>query len=417
MSTIIQKQFSVTIPEGTSSRAIEASLVPITEEMNRTPLRVNKVTWETNQKVSRDLLDQMVSECREEVHDATFRPWARADCIEVFLNVRGYKVSRTTKGGEPGMDQEQLQQFANSGDKLAGLCILAREQRSKLSQLESWEPYANEGLVQAQWNQLGTPMGRYSCEAPNLQNRIVEIRETIEAGDGYSFLSLDLGQAEYVVWASLSKDPVLAAAFASGKDFHVQMWEEIKAMVPGIDLHEPDERKSGKTINFAILYLMQTNSLAKRLGCSIEEASALIEAWKARAPVAAAYIETYLAGVKKTEITTTFFGRQRHMEGMSKTKGRYQHELNKTAWHHHNSGTAAEILKYKQYKAWKALKTLSGEITMSLQMHDECIFRVPTPKLEQAENIATAEFNKGMKGFLPFKVDVRTGPTWRSISK
>ena len=114
------------------------------------------------------------------------------------------------------------------------------------------------------------------------------------------------------------------------------MIEEVRKAAPDVNLHEEDPRQSGKTINFALLYLMQPFVLAKKLGITTEEAAMIIAAYKARAPIASAYIESYLAGVAKTGMTHTKFGRTRHVPDMKKARGPRLHELRKTAWHHHN---------------------------------------------------------------------------------
>lgn len=413
-------EFSVILPAGSKSLEIENELEPITAELNATPLVVNAEIAARNKDRMEKELERLNAECRALAGWPEFRPNASADCIEVFNVQRGLPVQRVSKKtGTPAMDKETLTVFAALGDDLAEKVIEAREARSKLSQLESWEEFADAGSVQASWNQLGTPHGRYSCDSPNLQNRITEIRESVEPPSGYSFLSLDLGQAEYVTWASLSGDPTLTAAFGAGKDFHEQMGQEICDAAPDVD-RTTNFRKFGKTINFALLYRMQAFVLAKRLGVSTEQAEQIMEAYAKRAPIAVAYMARTVQEFQRTGKATTKFGRERYLpEVRTATRGKL-HEITKTLWHHHNAGTAAELLKIKQIKTWKALRRAGytpEQVRLGLQMHDEIILIVRDDVLAEVEQIAREKFEEIIPGFLPFRVDVRRGKNWLQISK
>lgn len=413
-------KFNVTLPAGSNSLRIEREIAPSTAEMNEFALPVSEEIWRKNKDVLQRQLDHLVAEARIKADWPEFRPNASADGIKVFLEQRGLPPQRfNRKTGKPAMDKETLQAFQTMGDDLAGLVIEAREAQSKVSQMNSWEQYAVAGEVQCVWNQLGTPHGRYSCEDPNLQNRVLEIRETVEAPQGFHFLSLDLGQAEYVTWASLSQDPTLIKAFESDTDFHAEMFSEIHEAAPNLDLHGTPERKAGKTINFALLYLMQPFVLAKKLGIAEVEAREIIAAYKARAPIAIAYMERVISEFQKTGISSTKFGRVRELAEIKTAKHGHLHQLTKTLWHHHNAGTAAEILKIKQVKSWKAIRRAFSleEARLVLQMHDEVIFMVNDENLADATEITKTAFAEPIPGFLPFKIDVRTGRNWLQISK
>lgn len=412
--------FNVFIPKGTNSWRIEQELEESTIELNTQPLRVNKDTWLQNRAAITKEVDQLTEQCRQEANWPEFRPNASADCIKVFIKERGLRPQRVSKKtGVPSLDKETLQFYQATGDQLAGLVIQCREAMSKLSQLEAWATYADTGRVQATWNQLGTPHGRYSCDSPNLQNRITEIRETIEADEGHLLLSFDLGQAEYVTWASLSKDPILTAAFQSDRDFHLRMFEEIRALVPDLSFSDPD-RQVGKTFNFAQLYLMNAFTLAKRLGITQEQATQIAAAYAARAPIAIAYRDDTIAKILREGRTTTKFGRVRLMPDIKSLKGPALHEATKTAWHHHNAGTAAEILKIKQVRTWKLLRRLISDPKdgrLVLQMHDELVFSIREDLLPKVKDQLLEKFVEPIPDFLPFKVEVRSGPNWLSTSK
>lgn len=421
MKPIVVDKFNVLIPAGSNSLKIEEALKPITEEMNHTPLMVNEDTWLKNLHKINAEWDRLVAQCRTITMNPEFRPNAPSDCVEEFFGKRELPIQRVSKKtGAPTCDKEVLASLESLGDDLAPVVIEAREARSKLSQLESWKTYAKVGLVQCNWNSLGTPMGRYTADSPNLQNRITEIRETIEAPQGEKFLSFDLGQAEYVGWASLSRDPTLSKAFIEDKDFHEVMWAEIKAAAPELNIHGKDPRKMGKTVNFALLYLMKPFTLAKKLGVSVEDATKIIATYAARAPIAISYREEVLAEAKRTGMIETKYGRNRHIPMLKTARGGLLHEFEKTAWHHHNSGTAAEILKIKQIKAMHRLRAAGftqDRVKLVLQMHDELIFQVKDEVLAEVRELVQVVMDEVVPGFLKFKIDTRVGQNWLETSK
>lgn len=409
--------FKVFLPEGSSSYKIEINLRESTEELNTRPLRVNRETWNRNRAAMAARVEEKVRVCQTITGRNDFRPNSREDCLSEFLDRRKLPILSTTPKGAPTMDLEVLTVYRAMGDNLADSVVEAREAMTKLSQLNAWEPYAMAGQVQATWNQLGTPMGRYSCEEPNLQNRINEIRETIEAPEGYRFVSNDLGQAEYVVWASLSKDPLLTEIFKTGQDLHSRMIAEIKAIYPALN-DKFNDRPTGKMVNFALLYLMKPWALSQKLGCPQEDSQAIIQAYKKRAPVAVDYIEAYLLEVAETGKARTFYGREREIsfKGLSQNA---KHEVRKTAWHHHNSGTAAEILKIKQAKLHKQFRQNYNleQVWLGLQMHDELIHVVREDVVDKVMAESLAEFQAPIKGMLDFKITQKVGKNWLETSK
>lgn len=425
MSYPIDPKFAVTIPEGSNSYRIEKGCEPFTAQMNQHPLRVDEARWQLELDKAQDAVTAITATIREMTGDPTIRPHAPGDAAKLLFETMGLKPPRPGKPGKdgkpgrPSCDEEVLRHLQRQGVEVAGLLADARHLQSMLSQITSWGEFAKYGKVQATWNQTGTPHGRYSCDSPNLQNRIHPIRHTVVADPGHSFLSLDLGQAEYVTWASLSNDTFLSSSFESGVDFHQVTWTEISALVPDVRVFGESERASGKTINFAVLYLMQANSLAQRLGCDYPTAQAILNAHKARAPRASAYIDEVLEQARLNGcVVTTAFGRERHLPDLRSSNRAAKHQANKTAWNHHNAGTAAEILKLKQVNTGRALHKEFGErVRLSLQMHDELIYQIPDEILGEAREAALAAFNKPINGFLPFKVDCRTGKTWGDITK
>jgi DNA polymerase I len=266
---------------------------------------------------------------------------------------------------------------------------------------------------------MGTPHGRYTSDSPCLNNRIPFIRETIEPVPGHSFLSMDLGQAEYCTWASLSGDEVLGHAFRTGRDFHTDMALRIKTQVP--QWNPEDLRAGGKLVNFSILYQMTPFALARKLGCSSETATAIIDAYYSRVPVAAMYIQDVLARAEELGFVETFFGRRRYCPEYKLTiNKREQHEIEKSLWSHVNAGSAAEVTKQKQLRVWETLRRIgltTDHVRLVIQNYDECIWAVRDDVLGEVKEIAEEQWTQREPGFLSFQSTIQTGKTWGEVSK
>jgi len=407
----------ISLPPETASRKLAFALQKSTAELNAYPLKVNRETWSKNLSAATIAYGDARSECAEIVGKLDFNPGSGKHCAAAF-RARGHTIGKT-KTGRLSIPKERLQGIALSGDELGTKVMVARNLRSRLSQLEKWQIYADAGQVQPNWKQEGQPHGRYSSEEPCIHNRVVEIRETIEAREGKVFLSLDLGQAEYVTWASLSEDPLLTSLFTNGQDLHQRMWEEILEEVPDLSIKGGDPRQYGKEINFAQLYMMTVGTLAGKLGVDHDTAARINAAWKARAPKAVEYRSMVLDRAWQNSYVRTKFGRTRRVPDPRRLRHAARFQVEKTTWHHHNAGTAAEIVKAKQVKVWKVLRKrwTPDQARIVMNMYDELILEVDICLFPEVSGVTQEAFSAPMKGFLDFAVDVRGGSNWREISK
>lgn len=411
---IILEEFDVIIPEGSQSYLIETGLDAVTAEMNRTPLSIDKNTWVSTIAKQQLLQEDLRAKCQSLSSIEDFNPASRTHCMKEFLQVRGLPVLRGTKAGQPALDKEVLEMWADMGDSLAHLVVLAREAATVHSQLTAWKPYADAGFVQTKWLQYGTPHGRYSSESPCIQNRVLPIRETIVSKEGYKFISLDWGSAEYVVWASLSKDPFLSKVFLEGSDLHTEMGARLSPILGS----ECDLRKAGKTVNFALLYGMLPVTLGKILDIDVTEALKVKGTFEQYATSAVRFRNDIILHAMKSGFVETAFGRRR-MVKVSTYWGGKDDGANKTAWHHVNAGTAAELLKWNTLLQWESVRKSYSydQARLVINMHDEVIWEVKDSLVPSVREVLLSIMSTPPEGFLPFKVDCRVGSNWLEISK
>lgn len=149
-----------------------------------------------------------------------------------------------------------------------------------------------DGLVRTTYNLSGARTGRCSTSDISLHGMptrnaddplaVIKMFESRWRADGGLILAKDYGAMELRIVASLSGEQALIDAFLRGVDPH----RVTAARIYGKPENEitTEERKAGKTINFGILYGMSEMGLAARLGCTVDEAKAMIRAFFAGYP-------------------------------------------------------------------------------------------------------------------------------------
>lgn len=106
------------------------------------------------------------------------------------------------------------------------------------------------GRIHAEFFQLGTEAGRFTCENPNLQQipKKQEWRDLFIAEECYKILTADYSQIELRILAEYSQDPAFLEAFQKREDLHTRTAAQMYR-VP-LSSVTKDQRNVAKTINF-----------------------------------------------------------------------------------------------------------------------------------------------------------------------
>jgi DNA polymerase I-like protein with 3'-5' exonuclease and polymerase domains len=150
--------------------------------------------------------------------DNQFSPTSPPKLIMALSELTGLKLTTTNKEWmEENIDLHpaiaELVEFRKY-DKLVQFCELKEE----------IDP--TTGLVHANFNQVGTKAGRFSCDSPNLQqipartDEGKEFRALFKAQEGEKFVGADLAGIELVILAYFSGETLLLDAINDGKDVH-----------------------------------------------------------------------------------------------------------------------------------------------------------------------------------------------------
>lgn len=130
-----------------------------------------------------------------------------------------------------------------------------------------------DGRIYADLDPMGAVTGRYTCREPNLQGLPPSLRSAVEASPGHVLMEADVSQCELRVLAHYCQDPRLLAAYRDGNvDLHVQT----AAAALGIateQVTEQQRNRTGKQVNFAIIFGMTADGLAQKLAIAPFERS------------------------------------------------------------------------------------------------------------------------------------------------
>lgn len=306
-------------------------------------------------------------------------------------------LTMSPKTGEPSTDKETMEQLSDYHPIIQKILDYRADTRMVTSYLTKIpNSLDSRGYLHGSFSSIGATSGRCTSQSVtnkygvaiglNLQNipvgKSVDVRKAFVAPEGYKLVSIDFSQIEYRVIASLSGDRFLIDTFNSGADLHTAT----ASALYGIPTEEVTKeiRQHGKTFNFGLMYGMTANTLAKRLGISVEQAEIFVENYFARTPQLVKYIEQVKQKVYKDEFVLTYFGRYRSFsDALKYTKNeRDLDSILRRAFNTKIQGTAADLLKIAMLRVKHAIADYKREIKPILTVHDELDFYVIEDKLD-----------------------------------
>jgi DNA polymerase I len=345
---------------------------------------------------------------------------------EILFTHLGFKsIKKTNIGAEASTDQETLEALARLDHPHVEFPRKLLEHR-KIAKLKSTYVDAlptmvnpRTGRVHASFNQTVAATGRLSSSEPNLQNIPIrsdlggQIRQAFLPEKDWLLLTADYSQIELRLLAHFSADQALQRAFAENRDIHAMVAEKIF----GVTHHQVSEamRRTAKTVNFGVIYGISAPGLALRLGISVQEGAAFIDAYFQKYPRVQEYQENLLKACRANGYVATILGRRRQIEGVRATtsyKNRNQPE--REAINMQIQGSAADLIKVAMLNIDRRLKREKCGSRMLLQIHDELVFEMPPGEQGKIEKLVRDEMTQALAGRLhvPLHVDMSVGPNW-----
>lgn len=292
--------------------------------------------------------------------------------------------------------------------------------------LEKIHPFT--GRIHANWHQVGTETGRFSCSQPNLQQIPPKFRACVGGVEDYVLVGADFSQMELRILAQESKDPILVDAFQTGKDIHT-VTATTMFNIKAEDVTK-EQRYAAKTLNFGITYGMKVmkfvdmiNGEANKSGgkhITRKQGSQMMDQYKQTYRVANRYLENLGSLSLRTGMTQTPFGRKRFFTPVSTSLDpkAYQGQIEAIKRQGANmpiQGTNADITKMAMVKLHEDFRDYGYKANIILQVHDEIVVLVHKSQAEAIRPLiadAMIEAGKDLLPDIPIKVDTYVAEYW-----
>ena len=276
-----------------------------------------------------------------------------------------------------------------------------------------------DGRIHTSYNQTIAQTGRLSSSDPNLQNIPVrtplghEIRQAFVAGRGKVFVAADYSQIELRLAAAMAGDTQMIKDFKSGIDIHTLTAAQMHGIKP--DEVTKDQRYGAKTINFGVLYGMNTHGLSVATGMSYEDSKAFIDRYFELRKGVADYIKRIKKQAHDEGYTETLYGRRRPCPDVKSNNFIVRSGAERQAVNMPLQGTAADMMKLAMIQLAPKLEQLNGTAEIILQIHDELIVECDSGLQDEVTSIMKATMEGVIKLAVPIVVEVEAGKDWGEL--
>jgi len=396
---------------------VEMPLVQVLAEMEWTGITID-VDWFASLKVRFERERKRVEQEIYAVAGQEFNINSNPQLREILFDKLNLPVLKKTSTGA-STDASVLQQLAEEGHQLPVLLMEYRE----LSKLESTYidalpayVHPKTGRLHTSFSQTVAATGRLSSSDPNLQNIPIrrelgrDIRRGFIPRKGWTLLAADYSQIELRLLAHLSGDPAFVNAFQSGGDIHRQTAALIFD-VP-VDQVNSEMRARAKTINFATIYGQGARALSLQLKIPHSEAKEFIEKYFQRFSRVREYLDSMVEFARQHGYVQTIFNRRRYIHELRDRNFNIRAFGERTAANSPIQGSAADLIKVAMIRINASLATHRLNARMLLQVHDELVFEVPGPELEQVSALVKFEMEHAADLSVPLVVDLGSGENW-----
>ncbi|MDQ3512138.1 MAG: DNA polymerase I [Chloroflexota bacterium] len=408
-------------------REVELPLIPVLVDMEAAGIAVDCPFLEVlSEEITTDL-GRIEVEIREIAGDA-INIGSNRQIATLLFETLGLRSGRKTKTGF-SVDSDVLESL-RLDHPVVGL-ILEHRTLSKLKStyVDALPSQVNPrtGRVHTSYNQTVAATGRLSSTNPNLQNIPIrsELGRRVRHGfhadpnpavrlyDDPVLLSADYSQIELRLVAHMSGEPSLVEAFRAGEDIH----RATAALVAGVDPADvtPSMRSIAKTVNFGVMYGMQSYGLSRDSGLSRADSQRFIDEYWARLPRVRELFDRTIAFGLEHGYVTTEWGRRRYIPQLLSSNGGQRIAGERMAINMPVQGAAADIMKLAMIELHRALADSPMRARMLLQVHDELVLEVHRDDLHDAARLVTGTMASVVQLDVPLVAEVQAGSHWDTM--
>jgi len=398
---------------------LERPLVPVLAEMEMNGIRVDR---DHLSRMSNNFAQKMAA-LEDEIQTLAggkFNIASPKQLGEILFDKMALPGGKKGKTGAWGTGADVLEDLAAEGSDLAAKVLDWRQMaKLKSTYTDALQDHIDPetGRVHTSYVISGASTGRLASTDPNLQNIPVRteegrrIREAFIADPGNKLVSLDYSQIELRILAHIADLPALKQAFYEGQDIHAMTASQM-FNVPMEDM-TPDIRRRAKAINFGVIYGISGFGLARNLRIPRAEAQAFIDTYFERFPGIRTYMDDTVAFAKEHGFVETLFGRKIHTPAIN-AGGPRAGFSKRAAINAPIQGTAADVIRRAMIRMPEAIAHLPAR--MLLQVHDELIFEVPEPAVDEVVEVVRAVMEgasmPAIKLDVPLIVEAGVGDNW-----
>ncbi|MGB0884843.1 MAG: DNA polymerase I [Chitinophagales bacterium] len=381
--------------------------------------------------IDTDFLDNYAAELTLELNDfkskiidlagVSFNLDSPKQLGEVLFDKMGIKYKgKKTKTGQYSTSEDKLQTYKKDNEIVE--YILEYRQLAKLlsTYVLALPKLKNEktGRVHSTFSQAVAATGRLSSNNPNLQNipirtaRGRKVREAfVPRNEEYILLAADYSQIELRLIAELSKDEVMLEAFNQGEDIHATTASKVFKVA--LEDVTRAMRSNAKLVNFGIIYGVSAFGLSQQTDLSRTESKQIIEAYFETYPSIKKYMDDNIAFARENGFVKTIMGRKRILKDIISQNAIVRGHAERNAINSPIQGSAADMIKVAMIDIQEELNKRQLKSKMLLQVHDELVFDIYKPELEEMKLLIKEKMENAIPDLsVPIIAEMGTGENW-----
>ncbi|MEW4923516.1 DNA polymerase I [Algibacter sp. 2305UL17-15] len=339
--------------------------------------------------------------------------------VILFEKMKLVDKPKKTKSGQYSTAEDVLSYLAKDHEIIQDILDFRGLSKLKSTYVDALPLQVEEstGRVHTDYMQTVAATGRLSSNNPNLQNipirteRGRQVRKAfIPRNEDYVLLAADYSQIELRIIAALSKEETMIEAFKNGEDIHASTASKV-FNVP-LDEVTREQRSNAKTVNFGIIYGVSAFGLSNQTDLSRSEAKELIDTYYKNYPKLRAYMGEQVDFARDNGYVQTVLGRRRYLKDINSRNAVVRGAAERNAVNAPIQGSAADIIKVAMINIYNKLEAGNYKTKMLLQVHDELVFDVYKPELEEMKTLIKTEMEDAFKMDVPLDVEVGIGADW-----
>ncbi|MCK5441050.1 MAG: DNA polymerase I [Maribacter sp.] len=384
------------------------------EGINLDKAFLNSLSDDLNNDIKR-LEDNIYEQAGEEFNIASPKQLGEI----LFNKLKLVDKPKKTKTGQYSTSEDVLSYLAKDHDIIQNVLDYRGLSKLKSTYVDALPEQIEEstGRVHTDYMQTVAATGRLSSNNPNLQNipirteRGRQVRKAfVPRDENHTLLAADYSQIELRIIAALSEETTMIEAFKNGEDIHASTASKV-FNVP-IDEVTREQRGNAKTVNFGIIYGVSAFGLSNQTDLSRSEAKELIETYYKTYPKLRNFMGEQIDFARDNGYVQTVLGRRRYLKDINAGNQIVRGAAERNAVNAPIQGSAADIIKIAMINIHKKLSDGDYKTKMLLQVHDELVFDVYKPELDELKVLIKSEMENAYKLVVPLDVELGIGNNW-----